>query len=151
MQLSLCPSCRLRDGGLARVAMPQRTRVVAAMIERDGKYLITQRRPTATLPLLWEFPGGRVEEGESDETALARELKEEMEIDVDVGDRVIHVQHSYPHYDIDFRVYRCKLTQGDINHQKVHDHRWVSPQEMDRYEFPAADEKTVAQLLDLTH
>ena len=121
------------------------------MIERDGKYLITQRRPTATLPLLWEFPGGRVEEGESDETALARELKEEMEIDVDVGDRVIHVQHSYPHYDIDFRVYRCKLVRGDINHKKVHDHRWVSPQEMDRYEFPAADEKTVAQLLDLTH
>ena len=88
------------------------------MIERDGKYLITQRRPTATLPLLWEFPGGRVEEGESDETALARELKEEMEIDVDVGDRVIHVQHSYPHYDIDFRVYRCKLMRGDIKDRK---------------------------------
>ena len=121
------------------------------MIDRDGKYLITQRRPTATLPLLWEFPGGRVEEGESDEAALARELKEEMEIDVEVGDRVIHVQHSYPHYDIDFRVYRCRLTGGAINHKKVHDHRWVSPQEMDRYEFPAADEKTVAQLLDLTH
>jgi len=121
------------------------------MIERDGKYLITQRRPTATLPLLWEFPGGRVEEGESDEVALARELMEEMEIDVDVGDRVIHVQHSYPHYDIDFRVYRCRLTRGEIDHKKVHDHRWVSPQEMDQYEFPAADEKTVAQLLDLTH
>ena len=121
------------------------------MIERDGKYLITQRRPTATLPLLWEFPGGRVEEGESDEAALARELKEEMEIDVDVGDRVIHVQHSYPHYDIDFRVYRCQLIRGEITHKKVHDHRWVSPQDMDQYEFPAADEKTVAQLLDLTH
>jgi 8-oxo-dGTP diphosphatase len=131
--------------------MPHRIRVVAAMIDRDGKYLITQRRPTATLPLLWEFPGGRVEEGESDEAALARELKEEMEIEVDVGDRVIHVQHSYPHYDIDFRVYRCKLIGGEINHKKVHDHRWVSPQEMDQYEFPAADEKTVAQLLDLTH
>jgi 8-oxo-dGTP diphosphatase len=131
--------------------MPSRIRVVAAMIEKDGKYLITQRRPTATLPLLWEFPGGRVEEGESDEEALARELNEEMEIDVDVGDRVIHVQHSYPHYDIDFRVYRCKLLRGEIDHRKVHDHRWVSPQEMDQYEFPAADEKTVAQLLDLTH
>ena len=131
--------------------MPSRIRVVAAMIEKDGKYLITQRRPTATLPLLWEFPGGRVEEGESDEAALARELKEEMEIDVSVADRVIHVHHSYPHYDIDFRVYRCRLTGGAINHRKVHDHRWVSPQEMDKYEFPAADEKTVAQLLDLTH
>lgn len=131
--------------------MPARVRVVAAMIEKDGKYLITQRRPTATLPLLWEFPGGRVEEGETDEAALARELKEEMEIDVDVGDRVIHVKHSYPNYDIDFRVYRCRLVRGDITHKKVHDHCWVAPQEMDRYEFPAADEKTVAQLLDLTH
>ena len=69
----------------------------------------------------------------------------------EVGDRVIHVQHSYPHYDIDFRVYRCQLLGGEITHKRVHDHRWVSPQEMDKYEFPAADEKTVAQLLDLTH
>ena len=131
--------------------MAHRIRVVAAMIENDGKYLITQRRPTATLPLLWEFPGGRVEEGESDEAALARELKEEMEIDVDVGDRVIHVQHSYPHYDIDFCVYACKLLGGTIEHHRVHDHRWVAPQDLNKYEFPAADEKTVAQLLDLTH
>ena len=131
--------------------MPPRIRVVAAMIEKDGKYLITQRRPTATLPLLWEFPGGRVEEGESDEAALARELKEEMEIELAVGDRVIHVQHSYPHYDIDFRVYRCRLLKDEINHKKVHDHRWVTPQEMDKYELPAADEKTVARLLDLEH
>src|SRR5690242_16095249 len=99
--------------------MPSRIRVVAAMIERDGKYLITQRRPTATLPLLWEFPGGRVEEGESDEAALGGGLKEGMGIDVWVGDRVIHVQHSYPHYDIDFRVYRGRLPAGDINHKKV--------------------------------
>src|ERR1700716_3265894 len=114
--------------------MPSRIRVVAAMIEKDGKYLITQRRPTATLPLLWEFPGGRVEEGESDEAALARELKEEMEIVVAVADRVMHVNHSYPHYDIDFRVYRCKLLGGEINHKKEQDHRWVSPQEMEQYE-----------------
>ncbi|HWE25723.1 MAG TPA: (deoxy)nucleoside triphosphate pyrophosphohydrolase [Myxococcales bacterium] len=131
--------------------MPSKVRVVAAMLEKEGKYLITQRRPTASLPLLWEFPGGRVEEGESDEAALARELKEEMGIDVEVRDRVIHVQHSYPHYDIDFCVYACKLLGGEIQHHRVHDHRWVAPQDLSKYEFPAADEKTVAQLLDLTH
>src|SRR5881394_1781085 len=114
--------------------MAHRIRVVAAMIENEGKYLITQRRPTATLPLLWEFPGGRVEENETDEAALARELLEEMEIVVDVKDRVIHVQHSYPHYDIDFRVYRCSLVRGEISHKRVHDHRWVLPTEMDKYE-----------------
>jgi 8-oxo-dGTP diphosphatase len=131
--------------------MPSKIRVVAAMIERDGKYLITQRRPSATLPLLWEFPGGRVEEGETDEAALARELKEEMGIDVEVRDRVMHVQHSYPHYDIDFCVYACTLLGGEIRNIRVHDHRWVPPREMDKYEFPAADEKTIAQLLDLTN
>ena len=131
--------------------MPAKIRVVAAMLEKGGKYLITQRRPTASLPLLWEFPGGRVEEGETDEAALARELREEMGIEVDVRERVIHVEHSYPDYDIDFRVYRCKLVSGEIAHGSVHDHRWVQPQDLDKYEFPAADEKTVAQLLDLHH
>ena len=74
--------------------MRRKIRVVGAMIEKDGRYLITQRAPTATLPLLWEFPGGRVEPGETDEEALARELEEEMDISVRVGERVVHVEHS---------------------------------------------------------
>lgn len=129
------------------MAEKKRIRVVAAMLEKDGRYLITQRRPAATLPLLWEFPGGKVEPGEADEAALVRELREEMGISVDVRDRVIHVEHSYADYDIDFRVYRGSIVEGEIQHLKVHDHRWVLPTELDRYEFPAADEKTVRQLL----
>ncbi len=129
--------------------MRRKIRVVGAMIERGGRYLITQRPPTATLPLLWEFPGGRVEPGETDEKALARELDEEMGIEVAVGDRVVHVEHAYPAYDIDFCVYRCALVAGPIRHVRVHDHRWVRPDELDSYEFPAADEKTIAKLLDL--
>jgi len=129
--------------------MQRRITVVGAMIEREGKYLITQRKPTATLPLLWEFPGGRVEPGETDAQALARELKEEMDIHVEVAEQVMHVQHSYPDYDIDFRVYRCRLVSGTIRHLRVHDHRWVRPDELDQYEFPPADEKSIAKLLDL--
>ena len=129
--------------------MRRKIRVVGAMIERDGKYLITQRPPRATLPLLWEFPGGRVEPGESDEEALARELMEEMGITVQVGERVIHVEHAYEGYDIDFCVYRCRMAGGTIQHLRVNDHRWVAPHELDDYEFPAADEKTIAKLLDL--
>jgi 8-oxo-dGTP diphosphatase len=129
--------------------MRRKITVVGAMIEKDGKYLITQRKPTATLPLLWEFPGGRVEPGETDQQALARELKEEMDIDVKVDEIAMHVQHSYPDYDIDFRVFRCKLVKGSIKHLKVHDHRWVSPSELDDYEFPAADQKTFEQLLGI--
>jgi 8-oxo-dGTP diphosphatase len=129
--------------------MRRKIRVVGAMIEKDGRYLITQRPPTASLPLLWEFPGGRVEPGETDQEALARELEEEMGITVEVGERVIHVEHAYESYDIDFCVYRCRLRTGPIRHIRVHDHRWVLPEELDDYEFPAADEKTIAKLLDL--
>ena len=129
--------------------MRRQITVVGAMIEREGKYLITQRKPTATLPLLWEFPGGRVEPGETDAQALARELKEEMDITVEVNEQIMHVQHSYPDYDIDFRVYRCRITGGEIRHLRVHDHRWVAPADLDDYEFPPADQKTFEQLLEI--
>ena len=129
--------------------MRRKIRVVGAMIEKDGRYLITQRPPTASLPLLWEFPGGRVEVGETDQAALARELREEMGIEVAVGDRSIHVEHAYENYDIDFCVYRCRHAGSEIRHLGVNDHRWVFPEELDGYEFPPADEKSLAQLLGL--
>jgi 8-oxo-dGTP diphosphatase len=129
--------------------MRRKIRVVGAMIEQDGRYLITQRSPTATLPLLWEFPGGRVEAGETDPAALARELREEMGIGVEVGDRCVHVEHAYEGYDIDFCVYRCRLVSGPVRNLRVHAHRWVLPEELDRYEFPPADEKSIAKLLGL--
>ena len=131
--------------------MPKRKiRVVAAQIEQDGRYLITQRKPTSSLPLLWEFPGGRVEEGETDEAALARELAEEMAIDVDVGDAAISITHEYEAYVIDFRVYRCALRTPveAIKKIGVHDFRMVTPDELDEYEFPGADQATIDSLLN---
>jgi 8-oxo-dGTP diphosphatase len=129
--------------------MRRKIRVVGAMIDKDGRYLITQRPQTASLPLLWEFPGGRVEPGETDGAALARELGEEIGIEVEVQDRVIHVEHAYASYDIDFCVYRCRLVSGPVQHLRVHAHRWVRPEELDQYEFPPADEKSIAKLLGL--
>jgi 8-oxo-dGTP diphosphatase len=72
-----------------------------------------------------------------------------MGIEVEVGQRVIHVEHGYESYDIDFCVYRCRHVRGAIQHLGVNDHRWVRPHELDDYEFPAADEKTIAKLLGL--
>lgn len=124
-------------------------RVVAAQIERDGRYLITQRKPSSSLPLLWEFPGGRVEDGEDDQAALKRELHENMEVIVDVGEASVAVTHEYSAYTIDFRVYRCSMGTPDdeIKRLGIHDFRWVKPSELDDYEFPGADQQTVDALL----
>lgn len=126
-------------------------RVVGAMLEQEGtgRYLITQRPPTASLPLLWEFPGGRVEPGETDEAALARELREELAADVEVLEQVSHTHHNYERYDVEFVVFRCRLRdpRAPLEHHKVYDHRWVTLEEMSAFRFPDADAKTLDKLL----
>lgn len=121
-------------------------RVVSAEIERDGKYLIAQRRPEATMPLLWEFPGGRVEPGERDEEALVREIQENLGVHIEVGELSLHVRHEYQRYTLDLVVYRAS-TQETPRCLGVHELRWVSPEEFDEYEFPGADQRTVDALL----
>ncbi|MBU0552074.1 (deoxy)nucleoside triphosphate pyrophosphohydrolase [Myxococcota bacterium] len=123
-------------------------RVVAAEIEQGGRFLITQRRPTAILPLLWEFPSGRVEEGESDEEALARELFERMGVEVEIGKLSMFIKHEYEDYCLDFCVYRCELRSETILKKHINDFRWVRPHEMEHYEFPPADFQTITRLLD---
>src|SRR4029077_893728 len=84
-------------------------RVVAAVIEREGRYLSTQRRPSAVLPLLWEFPGGRVEDGETDAQALKRELRHRLGADIECGKLISFVSHPYEHYVVDLFLYECRL------------------------------------------
>ncbi len=127
-------------------------RVVGAMLEREpGRYLITQRSPKSALPLKWEFPGGRVDEAEDDEAALRRELKERLGLDVEVDEVAASTHHEYPTYEVDFHVFHCRLVdpRQPVSHARVNDHRWVTLEEMGDYEFPDADAKTLAQLLDL--
>ncbi len=124
-------------------------RVVAAEIERDGCYLITQRMAKAVLPLLWEFPGGRVERGESDRDALARELREKIGVQADVLEMSLHVAHEYENYTLDLMVYRAKISSGDPTCVGVETIRWVAPEEFGNYEFPGADQQTVDALLDM--
>ena len=121
--------------------------VVGALIIRDGLYLIAQRPAAAVQPLLWEFPGGRVRPGETDEDALKRKLMDLMGIEIQVGQQILHVQHSYDEYDMDFRVYECSVVSDEIRDIKVHDHRWVSEEDLTNYQFPAADQRTFDQLL----
>ena len=123
-----------------------RIRVVAARIERDGRFLITQRNPHAVLPLLWEFPGGRVEAGESDRDALARELEEKVGIAIEIGELSMSVSHEYDRYHLDMQVY-CATTVDQPIPKEVYTVRWVAPAEFGSYAFPSADQQTVDALL----
>jgi 8-oxo-dGTP diphosphatase len=123
-----------------------RIRVVAAEIEQDGAYLITQRRPEAALPLLWEFPGGRVAEGESDEAALRRTIQDRIGAGVQIGHRVLQVSHRYATYELDMVVYRCALLGTPVA-RRVNDVRWVRPEQFGDHRFPGADQMTVDTLL----
>ena len=117
------------------------------MVAREGHYLITQRRTSAVLPLLWEFPGGRVESGETDEAALKRELRERLDAEIEVGDMISYVSHRYEHYTVELYLYDCALLSDHLAVRAVNDARWVRSQDFERYEFTPADEASVAKLL----
>lgn len=121
-------------------------RVVVAEIEREGAYLITQRRPEAALPLLWEFPGGRAHAGESDGETLRRSLQDRLGVDLHVGHRVLQVSHAYTGYTLDMVVYRCAVV-GEPSARRVHALKWVRPEEFGAYQFPGADQATIDALL----
>jgi 8-oxo-dGTP diphosphatase len=125
-------------------------RVVAAVLERDGRYLITQRRPTAVLPLMWEFPGGRVEEGETDTLALKREVKHRLGADIECGKLISFVSHPYDHYVVDLFLYECRLLGTRLEPIAVHSFKWVPSSEFDQYPFTPADEASMNKLLGVT-
>ena len=122
-------------------------RVVAAVIEREGRYLITQRRPAAVLPLLWEFPGGKVESGETDAAALKRELMHRLGAQIEVGKLISFVSHPYEHYTVDLFLYECHLTDGKLEARNVNAFKWVPSSEFEQYPFTPADEASMNKLL----
>lgn len=127
----------------------QTIRVVAAVIERGGRYLITQRRPSAVLPLLWEFPGGRVEAGETDADALKREVRHRLGVDVEPGELISFVNHPYDRYAVELHLYACKLSGGEPLERNVHAFEWVKSDDFEKYPFTPADELSMNKLLGL--
>jgi 8-oxo-dGTP diphosphatase len=125
-------------------------RVVAAVIAREGKYLITQRRDEAVLAGLWEFPGGKVEPGETDGEALVREVRHRVGVSVTVGDRVTEREHSYDGYVVHLSLYACTLpAEAEPRALGVKEVRWVGSAEFGDYPFPPADQATMDQLLGI--
>lgn len=122
-------------------------RVVAAVMERDGRYLITQRRANAVLPMMWEFPGGRVEDAETDQQALKRELLHRLNASIEVGKLISFVSHPYEHYVVDLFLYECKLLSEALEPLAVNAFTWAESGEFDRYPFTPADEASMNKLL----
>jgi len=129
-----------RPAGIApRVEM--RTVIVsAALIIEQGRILVTQRKEESSHGLLWEFPGGKVKEGEDPREALRRELREELDVEAEVGTIFDAVFYSYPEYPVLLLVYRCQIGKGSPKPIGCHDLRWVSLMELLELPMPPADE-----------
>ncbi len=118
---------------------PKIIRVTAAILEQDGKILIAQRKKGDRLEGKWEFPGGKIEEGENPKTCLQRELQEELGIEVRIGDFICENEHQYPHIHIRLLAYQTFYLSGEI---QLYDHAaiaWVTLKEMQDYDFAPAD------------
>ena len=124
-------------------------RVVAAVVERDGRYLITQRRPEAALPGYWEFPGGRLEADETAEAALAREFQHRLGVGIVCGERVGEVEHLYPNYGLRLVLYACQIVSGEPRAAAVAALAWAPSSKFGEYSFTPADEASIAALLGM--
>ena len=122
------------------------TEVVAALIWDGNRFMICQRPAHKARGLLWEFVGGKTEEGESSEAALTRECREELDITVEVGDVFMDVVHSYPDLLVNLILYNCRIAEGTPKLLEHHDLRWITVDEIDQYEFCPADVEILAEL-----
>ena len=120
--------------------------VTAAILEHKGKILVAQRKASDRLSGLWEFPGGKLESGETPEECLKRELYEEFGIEVSVGHFVAESIYHYDHISIRLIAYVATLLGGLLEPTDHDDYRWVTIPELDRYEFAPADVPFVRML-----
>lgn len=121
---------------------------MAAVIERDGRFLVTRRLEGTHLPGYWEFPGGKCDPGETHEVCLARELREELGIDARIGAEIIAIAHAYPERTVRLHFYRCEIA-GEPRPLLNQEMRWVSRDEMRTLPFPEADRKLIELLTRL--
>lgn len=157
----LCPvqrQCIARQEGLqnvlpvkrAKKELPHQIIAVGVIWKRVGSggasILIQQRLSEGLLGGLWEFPGGKVEAGERLEDCVAREVREELGIEVRVGKEIIAVDHAYSHFSITLHAFECEFVAGRVKISSAQRFKWVKPGELEQYAFPAANKKIIAAL-----
>ncbi len=120
--------------------------VAAGLVFRAGKLLITQRHPEAHLGGLWEFPGGKREGDETFEQCLTRELREELGIEIEVGELVESLTHAYPEKTVNLRFFHCRWKEHEPRSLGCAAFKWVSAAELAGHSFPAADARLLSML-----
>lgn len=122
-------------------------RVVAGLIVKNGKLLVCQRTRHQTMPLKWEFPGGKIEEGEQPRDALRRELEEELGILAKVGNELARIQHEYPNGGmVELRFFEVREYQNEIENRIFKDIHWADPKDLPTFDFLEADLTLVTDL-----
>jgi len=144
----LKPSCRAFRHGRVQ-AYPKRSRrpriptyaVAVGVVFRKNRVLILQRKESGFLGGLWEFPGGKLQPGETPEAACIREIREETALSAAVERSLTRIRHSYTHFKIVADIFRCRYLGGRVHRSSAVAHRWVRIQELDRFPFPGANRK----------
>lgn len=126
-------------------------RVAAAILQKDGKYLITRRHKHSHLGHLWEFPGGKLEAGESPEQCIIRECQEEIDLQVKPLQIFKEVTHAYPEVTVHLYFILCEIVSGTPRALDCAGIAWASPEELKNYEFPEADFELIVELARTPH
>lgn len=121
--------------------------VVAALIWKNNKFMICQRPAHKARGLLWEFVGGKVEQGETKEQALIRECQEELAVTLSVSDVFMDVIHEYPDITVHLTLFNATIAEGEPKKIEHNDIQWITPSEISNYEFCPADEEILAKIL----
>ncbi|RHO54569.1 (deoxy)nucleoside triphosphate pyrophosphohydrolase [Ruminococcaceae bacterium AM07-15] len=122
------------------------TEVVAALIWEGDRFLIGQRPEHKARGLLWEFVGGKTEPGESKEQALIRECREELDVEIQVGDVFLEVTHEYTDLTVHLTLFHASIVRGIPQRLEHQDLRWITPQEIENYAFCPADQVILDKL-----
>lgn len=125
--------------------------VVAALIWKNGKFMICQRPAHKARGLLWEFVGGKVEPGETKGQALVRECREELAVTVAVQDEFMSLVHEYPDITIHLTVFNAYIAEGVPQLLEHNDVRWIPPKEIKNYDFCPADNKILEKIAEVYH
>ncbi|MBD1913289.1 MULTISPECIES: A/G-specific adenine glycosylase [unclassified Leptolyngbya] len=130
-----------------KAPVPHKAIGVAVIWDADGQILIDRRRQEGLLGGLWEFPGGKIEPGETIQDCIRREIREELGIEVVVGDSLITIDHAYSHFRVTLNVHHCHYLSGEPQPLECDEVRWVRPEDLEQYPFPAAN----VQIIEAIH